>query len=145
MYCHITGIVFWLIFPFNSSRALHKIIQKCSCSLFLLYAVFHRSHKWSRESNTIWVKTSLHLNTFNHFQIRFKTRFMPKNNTETIGHLFSRRRHSHNRRVQNVSFILWYWVDCLSLDTNKCLLWKINKRFWQCNSVFTTTPPRYLY
>jgi len=26
LYCHITGIVFWLLFPFNSSRSLHKII-----------------------------------------------------------------------------------------------------------------------
>ena len=44
----------------------------------------------------------MHLNTINQFQIRFKTQ---KTHAETICHLFSRRRHSHNRRVQNVSFI----------------------------------------
>ena len=38
----------------------------------------------------------------------------------------------------------WYWVDCLSLNTNKCSFWKLNYRFWWCNSVFTITPSRYL-
>ena len=81
------NVVFWHFFPFNNSRDLHKIIQKCSCFLFLLYTVFHWSHNWSRESNTILVKTSLHLNTLNQFQIRFKTRFTTKNrNAETICH-----------------------------------------------------------
>ena len=114
------NVVFWHFFPFNNSRDLHKIIQKCSCFLFLLYTVFHWSHNWSRESNTILVKTSLHLNTLNQFQIRFKTRFTTKNrNAETICHLFSRRRHSHYCHVQNTSFIeptfsLWFWVDCWS-------------------------------
>ena len=48
------------------------------------------------------VKTSLHLNTFNQFQIRFKTCFTTTNrNAETICRLFLRRRHTCNRRVQN--------------------------------------------
>ena len=75
MYCHSTGKVFWLLFPFNSSRSLHKIIQKCSCFLFLLYAVFHWSHNWSCESNTICLNSSLHPKTINQFQIRFKNCF----------------------------------------------------------------------
>ena len=75
MYCYITGIVCWLLFPFNSSRALHKIIQKCSCFTFCYNVVFHGSHNWIRESNTILVKTSSHLKTF----IQFETRFMTKN------------------------------------------------------------------
>ena len=93
-----------------------------------------------------WIKYRLHLNTFNQFQIRFKTRLTTKNNAETICHLFSRRRHSHNHRVQNVSFIglkcvfLCYWVDCLSLNTNKCMFWKLNNRFWRCSSVLPQRP-----
>ena len=91
-----------------------------SLSVIMLYSTGHT--KWSHESNTICVKTSLHLNTFiNQFQIRFKIRFTTKNtNAERVCHLFSRCRHSHYRCVQNISFIkskcfLWYWVDCLSL------------------------------
>ena len=93
-----------------------------------------------------WIKHRLHLNTFNQFQIRFKTRLTTKNNAETICYLFSRRRHSHNHRVQNVSFIglkcvfLCYWVDCLSLNTNKCMFWKLNNRFWRCSSVLPQRP-----
>ena len=60
----------------NSLLVTYKI---CNFKLLLLlYTVCHGSQYWSRESNTIWVKTSLHLNTFNKFQIRFKTRFMTK-------------------------------------------------------------------
>ena len=49
---------------------------------------------------------------------------------QRVCHLFSRRHHSHNRRVQNVSFIkpeyfLCYCVDCLSLNTNQCSFWKL--------------------
>ena len=44
-----------------------------------MYVVVHGSHNWRRESNTIFVKTSFHLNTFNQLQIRFKTRFTDKN------------------------------------------------------------------
>ena len=72
------NVVFWHFFPFNNSRDLHKIIQKCSCFLFLLYTVFHWSHNWSRESNTILVKTSLHLNTFNQFKFDLKLVLRPK-------------------------------------------------------------------
>ena len=36
----------------------------------------------NNQSNTIWVNSSLHLNTINKFQIRFKTRFSTKNITQ---------------------------------------------------------------
>jgi len=76
--CHVTGIVFWFLFPFNSMRALHKIIQKYSLSVSMW------SHNW----------------------IRFETRLTTKNRTaETICHLLSRHRHSCNRRVQHSSFM----------------------------------------
>ena len=136
MYCHVTGIVFWLLFPFNSSKDLHKIIQKCSCFLSL-------SHNWSRESNTILVNLSLHRNTFNQFQIPFKTRFTTKTrNAEMICHLFSQRRHSCYRRVQNSflsqpTFSLWFWVDCWSSNTNKCSFLKLDNR-WRCNRYITS-------
>ena len=128
LYCQVTRIVFWLFY--SPSTAIPKIIQKCSCFLFLLNAVFHWSHNWSSESNTIWVNSILHLNTINKFQIRFKTPVTR----------FLRRRHSHSRRVlvsfiKQECFFLWYWVDCLSLNTNNCSFWKLNNRFWQCNSV----------
>ena len=144
MYCHTTGIVFWLLFPLNSSRVLHKIFQKCSCFLSLLYAVFQWSYKWSCQSNTICVNSSLHINTINQFQIRIKTRFTTKNSRRAdLSPVFAM------SPLQNVSFIkpkcfLWYWVDCLSLKTNNCSFWKLNNHFWRCNSVFTTMTPRYL-
>mgnify|MGYP007133217171 CR=1 FL=1 len=78
----------------------------------MLYSIGHTN--WSRESNTIWVNSSLHLNTINQFQIRFKTRFTTKTpHRDNLSPVFAM---SHNRRVQNVSFIkpecvLWYWVD----------------------------------
>ena len=64
--------------------------------------------------------------------------------------MFLRHRHSHNRHVQNVSFIepeffVLLSQFFLSLNTNNCSFWKLNNRFWQCNSIFTTTPSRYLY
>ena len=67
--------------------------------------------------------------------ISFK--FDLKLNAETICHLFSRCHHSHNLRVENVSFIqlecfLWYWVDCLSLNTNNFSFRKLNNHFWRC-------------
>ena len=143
MYCHITGLVFWLLFHFNSSKALHKITQKCSCFLFLVYAVFHWSHNWNREWNIIWVNSSLHLNIFNQFQIRFKTRFMTKTPRRAdllpIALSPCPEHFIHQTRM----CFLWYWVDCFSLNTNNCSFWKLNNRFWRCYRVFTTMPPRY--
>ena len=101
---------------------------------FMLYSTEH--------TNEVTNQTPfVHLNTFiNQFQIRFKTCLQQKYNAETVCHLFLRRHHSHNRRVQNISFIkpecfLWYRVDCRSLNTNNCSFWTLNNRCWRCNSV----------
>ena len=134
MYCHVTGIVFWLLFPFNSSRALHKIIQKCSCFLFLLYAVLHWSHNWNRESNTIWVNSSLLLNTINQFQILFKTRFTTKTpGRDYLSPFFATSPLAKSPCPEH--FIHQTRMFFVVLSS----FWKLKNRLWRCNSVFTTT------
>ena len=66
---------FWLVFPFNSSMDLYKIIQNFSCFLFLLVCCIPRVTQLKSWIKHHVVKTSLHLITFNQFQNWFKTRF----------------------------------------------------------------------
>ena len=95
-----------LIPAFKSSRDLNKIIQNCFCFLFLLVCCIPRVTQLKSWIKHHVVKTSLHLITFNQFQNQFKNPFTTKNHhTETICCLYSRCRHSHNRRVQKASFI----------------------------------------
>ena len=88
-------------------------------SVIMLY-IFHIPRvtqfiEWSRESSTILVKTISHINTFNQFQVRFKTRFTTKNHKQRrFVTCFSRHCHLHNRRVQKASCSLWFWVECWS-------------------------------
>ena len=89
---------------------------------------------------------SLHLNTFNQFWTRFKTRYKNdwKQNTSTICHLFRdvaihniaelRTLHSSNKNA----FVVLSWMLVKKYRT--CSFWKLNNRFWRCNRVLSRRP-----
>ena len=136
MYCHIRYSP-----STTQSRAIHNIIQKCSCFLSVICCIKRVTQLKSWIKHHLGEKKSLHLNTFSQYQIRLKTHFTTKkHNAEMSCHMFSHRRHSPGpehfiHHTMNDVF-LWYWVDCLSLNTNNCSFWKLNNRFWRCNKCF---------
>ena len=73
-------------------------LKNCSkCSYTRYYVVFHGSLDWGLNVFILILLIS--------FKLDLKRVYTTKNHNESaICHLFSRRRHSHNRRVEKTSF-----------------------------------------
>jgi len=107
--CTVT-LLEWLLFHFNSSRALHKIIQKCSCFSFCYYKLYSTVTQLKS-----WIKHHYskikHLNSLN--QLRLKITM--QNRLSPVFAMLPLTQSS----CPSASFIepnvfLWYWVNCWS-------------------------------
>ena len=86
------------------SGGLHPLKNRSKCSYTRDYVVFHGPLDWGLK---VWI-----LIVLISFKLDLKRVYMTKNRNEsTISLLFSRRRHSHNRRVDSFFKPAWFlWL-----------------------------------